>query len=267
MAAGNWNGVAITAWNGAAVSSWNGTSISAGSSFAPSDVAGLVAWYDAANAASIGSLSADDPIGTWTNLASTGSGFNLASSGTARPLYKTAVQNGLAVARFAGTDDVMNCTPTTGYSDVTMFAVMKVISLSGDQQFFGVGDTSVNGSGRTLRRASGVNFLGWTGNGAGWTVTNTTHSTDAGGAFHVVGFVQNGTALQVIKDGQSQSKTIGTTPEATTNQVFVAYNGATQTPANIDVGEMVVYNAALSSGDWQAVVSYLGAKWGISVSF
>jgi hypothetical protein len=89
------------------------------------DVAGLVVWLDAS---SITGLADGDPITTWTDRS--GKGNHATASGTARPLYKTNIQNGRSIARFDGLNDTMTVAGLgtdefSGVTQGTLFAVFN----------------------------------------------------------------------------------------------------------------------------------------------
>ena len=75
---------------------------------APNEIAGLAAWWKADAL----SLSNNDPVGTW--LDSSGNSHPLAGFTTARPLYKTNVQNSLPGVLFDGVNDLLEVTLSVG---------------------------------------------------------------------------------------------------------------------------------------------------------
>lgn len=84
-----------------------GTTTNAG--FLPTDLSGLVAWYDASK---ITGLADGAAVATWND--SSGNGFHLTQSTAGfRPLYKTAILNSLPAVRFDGIDDYMDTATST----------------------------------------------------------------------------------------------------------------------------------------------------------
>jgi hypothetical protein len=71
--------------------------------WAPDNLADLRAWY---KADAITGLSDGDPVSTWAD--SSGGGYDLTQTSTARPLYQTSTLNGLPVIEFDGTDDTLD---------------------------------------------------------------------------------------------------------------------------------------------------------------
>lgn len=91
--------------------------------FSPLDLgASLRAWYKA----DAGTSSVVDGTGLSAWNDQSGSGANLAQgTGGKQPLYKAAIQNGLPIVRFDGTDDDMAATIASLSQPITVFAVVK----------------------------------------------------------------------------------------------------------------------------------------------
>lgn len=90
----------------------------------PLTIPNLVVWL---RANTIG-LADNDPVSTWTD--ESGKGNNAVGVDTARPLYKTAIQNGLPIVRFDGLNDVLtitglNTASFSGITEGTLFAVFN----------------------------------------------------------------------------------------------------------------------------------------------
>lgn len=75
-----------------------------GAAWTPASIAGLSLWYDATQLAG---LANNDPVATWTDASGNA---NNATQGTAsaRPTYKTNVQNSKPAVLFDGVDDFMS---------------------------------------------------------------------------------------------------------------------------------------------------------------
>jgi len=97
--------------------------VAGGSSFVPSDVAGLELWLEADTL----TLNNNDPVATWTDQS--GNENDATASGVARPTYKTNTINGLPSLEFNGTSNFLNIGASGAFAALTAletFLVMKV---------------------------------------------------------------------------------------------------------------------------------------------
>jgi len=112
-----------------------GAGPSAGGGWSPLDLPGLVAWYDASQ---ITGLSDGDPVGTWSDLSGNSHDATQATAAL-KPLYKTNLQNGLAMVRGDGTDDVL-LSDSLASNVGTIFAVLGNILYAGYNGFGEISD-------------------------------------------------------------------------------------------------------------------------------
>jgi hypothetical protein len=220
----------------------------AGVVFSPDDIAGLVGWWKADSL----SLSDNDAITTWPDSSGNGNTF----AGAIGPTYKTAIQNGLPVARFDGVDDVLNQTPIA-WTNLTVFIVVKVpADPAAVQEDTGLWQMST-GSSTHYPFTDGVVYDG-AGSDTRKTVGDLTPSLAAFRLYEVRSTSGEWTAWL---DG-SQVFTTGTNTVATPTDMRLGENGLGNQFEG-DIGEMLVYDAALSDTDREAVETYLADKWGL----
>jgi hypothetical protein len=239
--------------------------------FAPTDVSGLQVWLDANvgifDAATGGGLVTTDSasVARWEDQSGNANHFTQTAS-TNRPILKTSIQNGLNVLRLA-LNKLMVCSNNAiarNVGGVTVFAVRKCAANPTSEQnifraniatgspsrvFFAVGFTSgkANAGGRRLD-ASGFQGIASSSN------VSTT-------AFEMQSAVYDYTNADlflylndVLEASSTTWQTSGNTSDTDSFQIRVgALNG--------DIGEVIVYNRALTSTERESVWSYLNAKW------
>ena len=210
--------------------------------FSPSDVSGLVAWYDASQ---LTGFSDDDPVGTWTD--ESGNSNDASNTLTQRPLYKTAVLNGLPVVRFDGTNDRLDMS-----TSMTVGAVFVVGNWSGADPF-PAGYKSMFG-----RAAGGYNLMfgreAETNLGTSFTGGTSNIRVNGGAASGVVDYATLSTHKLAYIDTSSPS---------TNSDWHIASGDALDEYWFGDMAEIIVYSAALSDTDREAVEDYLNAKWNL----
>lgn len=228
--------------------------------FSPPAVSGLIAWYDFSDASTLftdtgrtTAVSADgNAIKGVTDKSGTGHHLSEATNG---PAYKLNIKNALSVSRFDGTNDILK---TAAFGSTaqpfTVFAVTDWASATGTP-FDGL---DVN----TVRH---------------FRLDANTISTFAGARLDCLG-----TASADIEDWQAWAHTFNGasskiwesgTERASGNVGTAAITGFTLGDHGGgggffggDFAEFLVYNAALSDASRDAVETYLGTKWGITVA-
>lgn len=205
--------------------------------FDPSSIAGLKLWLKADSLA----LSDGDPISTWPD--SSGNGFDATAAGTLRPTYKTAIQNGLPVARYAG-GQVMDITAVVSGQPCTIFFVAK--DTLGGSHF-------IDGSGGG-RITAGINGLGFPNMFAGSFVDGATESRSA---FHVFTYIFNGASSSIYRDGILDAS--GNAGTAGGSVILFGGDGGGSNLTG-DIAESLGYDTALT-GNRGSVEVYLKNKW------
>jgi hypothetical protein len=221
----------------------------------PDDIAGLQGWWKADAL----SLSDGDPVATWTD--SSGEGNDAAGVGGARPLFKTAIQNGLPVVRWDGVDDVM-VLPTNAFTALTQATVFLVIRTdtdtpvgedktglwefgsSADFTHYPFTDGNIyEACGSTVRKSTGNPALNLA------TTFRVYCVTSASGAW--TSYLDN-----------VQHFTTGVNTVGFPSVVEFGHSGGIYF-CDGDWGECLIYDSALSAGDRTAVYDHLVDKWGL----
>lgn len=219
----------------------------------PLTIPGLVLWL---RGDGITGLSDGDPVATWSDESGEG---NDAAQGTAafRPLYKVAIQNGLAVVRFDGVNDLLRVTDLddafSGISEGTLFAVFAP---DGDTNY-GVVEFSGAADG----------FWRWSGDGNGYFALfraarlagQPTAQPTSGWHYHTI---RSGAAngYQIRRNGSLDVNT--TTNWGISADARIAMEGAANQFKG-DIGEILVYADELTDAQVSTLETYLANKWGL----
>jgi hypothetical protein len=246
----------------------------------PTSVSGLQLWLDASDASTLydattgGSLvAADGTVKRWEDK----SGNNrhaTQSTDANRPVRKTAVQNGLDVLRFDGSNDFLSIPPLSGLPNAyTFFGVAKRNSSAANFCFAGVqaatGESYFPAFARirseALTYALGANGGNNNPNHTEYDITNTPlTSTNAFCCVQLssppqTGMRVNGSPLTITA--------IVSTAAQGSNFTAIGMSGGQggdRRFANADFCEVLYYNSVLSVASIEAVENYLLAKWGIT---
>lgn len=233
----------------------------AGSSFLPTDISGLWVWLDFSDATQLFQdnalttpVTADgDPIGGVTDKSSNGYDC-LQNTAANKPTYKTGIQNGLSTGRWDGSNDRLRNTSIAAMTAPywTFVVVMNTTAGTGGQI------TGDGGSRGTLVHDNGTTSRAKVNAGA-----DVVGATDlAAGTFYLVSTYVNGASSVVRLNGvQDASGDAGSTDFGTALNV-----GTNQIGGGVllgDIGELVMYDADLTSTERDQVESYLMTKWGL----
>ena len=230
---------------------------SLGEAFTPASVAGLVAWYDFADAATLFTDSArttavaadGDAIGGVTDKS--GNAKHLTGTTTTRPLYKTAIQNSKSMALGDGVDDILNASNfASALTASTIFAIAKEINATqANKQFFsGKTDAARHVLGNIS--STWIIFAGTVLNGSASNTNCNLWTAKFNGA---------SSSIQI----NANAETTGNAGSAALDGVRLFASSATTAWWDGYVGEVCVYNGILSAGDIALVQAYLNAKWAV----
>lgn len=218
-----------------------------GPTFAPSDLADLYLWFDAA---AITGLSDNDAVSQWDD--ESGNAIHaVQATGTNQPVYKTGVQNGLSVVRFATNDFLLTAAFPSAQSQPNEIFVVADWN-SGEYLVDGTGTQRhaiYDPSGREGMYAGSVYRAG---TNIGTAVADLWH-----GKFATTSSQFRRRAALVLNGGSGPgSQSLG-------QFTIGAGNGGGFGFLNGDVMEIVVVNDALSESERWQVEQYLSDKWDI----
>jgi len=242
----------------------------------PTQITGLQLWLDASDASTLfdattgGSLvAADGAVARWEDK-SGNARHATQSTSQSRPLRKTSQQNSKDALLFDGVNDLLAVPCNlSGSSGITVFFVHKRVAASTVYAFSNYQYTPGDGAGIlcSSNTSSAISAQGRPDGSASF------RSTASGAATtnYVVGTARwNGASLFSYANGGSESSV--SAPNETLQSANSVVFGAAyandpffiQPFSNISIGEIIVYNFALSDANRSAVESYLMSKWGIT---
>lgn len=214
-------------------------------SFSPANLQGLKLWFDASQ---ITGLSDGDSVTNWFDLSGNS---NTATQSTAskRFTYETGEINGLPIVRGDGVDDFFDISTPLSLTNYTVFAVVKRAAGSQGVLFGAEGAGSsymgiYTTFGGTLQNENGS----FAGNIAADPATAATWRFTA----------SSGTA----SFGTNGSDSTFANPVTGAFRFGRIGNRAAGEHFSGDLGEVIVYDTALSVDSRQSVERYLRAKWG-----
>jgi hypothetical protein len=264
---------AANTWERAALSTWTPVA----------SIAGLQAWYDASDASTLydatsgGSLvAADGAVARWQDKSGNGR-HATQDSQTLQPLRKAAVRAGRDVLRFDGSNDSLRASNVfNATASYTVFFVGRGDTIDDNGRAFvslAPETTLTQGYFHYLYRNDITNKsrVMFTTDGVDQNLSTDTAASTTYNAFHYMSAVHSATQREWWVNGVSQ----GTANTASGSAVFssaelrVGWYYARSAGAGFyslegDIGEIIIYNTALSSTDRGRVESYLAAKWAIT---
>lgn len=217
----------------------------------PNSIAGLVGWWKAdagtfQDSGLVTPAAADgDLTGGWVDQS--GNSQTLTAAGAARPTLKLAIQNGRSVLRFAGAHRL----------DSALFALNQPVTVclagtntvGGNNAFADAVDVNIT---RVVDRVADTTLRLYTGTVFDTTVTTLT-------AWNALVAVFNGASSVLNFNG---AETTGNAGAGNGQGVRVGAQGGA--PSNFltgDIGEVIVYSAALSPTDRAFIQAYLKSRW------
>lgn len=230
-----------------------------GVAFTPASIPGLVGWYKADDLTGV--LNDADPVSTWTDQS--GAGRNLTQAGGSRPIYKASILNGHAVIRFDGSDDRLHYTAVAA-PDVKGYCIVAKDLTGGD----------ANGDVISLEPGQPFEMLGYSTSTGHWAVygTQTFGVADTGIASTTQAVLTvvytDATHADVYVNGPN---TNSFDPPAyfsgTITYLTVGGNdnGGTSN-MKCEVAELCTFNQVLGAGDRASLHSYMGTKYGITIT-
>ena len=235
--------------------------------------ANLYRWYDAATASSI--TSSAGLVSQWNDLSGNG-GHLVQATSTYQPTTGTTTQNGKNVL-VSSTSKMLNTISITSNA-LTVFSVFNKASAGTGSHTYTRWTSFWNTSDATgdygnLNGIMGYAIGGNLGSGFAPSFGVYRNSTDYAGQSYSYGSYAgamrlNGTAVKSWYNNNTATGTMSST--SLNSNRFTAFGSADQVTANGDgflngwIGEIAIYNAALSDSDVALVLSYLKTKWSVS---
>ncbi len=261
-----------------------------------SSIKNLVLWIESTSSSSFDDAEQEDGLAltNWYDInpqASTKSNFTQTTTGN-KPLYSEGIINNLPVVKFNGSASYMTSDNfsnlTTGTS--TVFMVVKLPETLSSQPIFSKRPSAAFGSSAPNIQVS-TNSTATTGwqycDGAAIVTSGTACNYSAtsagvtGSTSYVVSIVYSNnsasgagtatsTGVSFFQNGtlSGQIATTGNSPNASATGSLVIGKDGTTSPAYFGgyLGELIIFDRALRKEERQSVETYLGKKWGITMS-
>ena len=257
-----------------ATNTWARSSISRWYSL-PS-ISGLQLWLDASDSSTLydavtgGNLvSSGGSVARWQDKS--GNDYHLSET-TNKPTRQIALINGLDAIRFDGSTSILRSStnfPLTGNAAFSVFAVFrKTLNTKGHLYGWGDSATSAGATGyyddgtySLIAHAGGTNFNLSVGENSTWYVLSVIKSVGAINSTYTVR--RNKTSIATSGHSTSTPNIISQ-PFTLGRWANYDLDGALGYTLQGEVGELIVYNSALSDTDRNSVENYLSTKWNIT---
>jgi hypothetical protein len=237
------------------------------SGFNPASISGIANWWDANDAATVTLNSG--AVETWTSKAGL---KTAASQSTANNRPVTTTVNGKTALSFDGANDGFNFTGTAAIDETWIIAAAQTADQSGTRALVsdgtdGQGINIARGGSRFVDIAFGSPVV------EGVTRLRPAYAVNPATPFGpaVLSVVKSAAAGGfVFIDGTQRISAIDGSPSFTTpgsrTMQRIGYYGPTLFQFQGWLGEILLYNRALSASERLKVERYLGKKWGITVA-
>jgi hypothetical protein len=242
--------------------------LSAGATSIPPLVKNLAAWYDASNSATI-TLASSPLVTTWNDLSGNGETLTQSTSGDEPTYLSNSGINGMGSVQFNGSSDFM-LSSDTNFSRLllptsTVFIVEDPTSTNCIAPVY----SGPSSSGSIWYAVLGCGTTADYDMGNSNPAQNRLNATTTATGAHL--WTADGTesgATTFNKDGTTiASGTASTTVTSFSCALVVgAWNNCTTGSGGYltgTIGEIVIYNTALSQTNYQIVEGYLACKWGL----
>lgn|SRR5574343_514954 len=227
-----------------------------GAPFSPLSISGLVAWYDFSDittlfqdAARTTAVTADgNPIGGVTDKGT--GGFHLAQSTDARrPSYKANIQNGLSIGRWTRATDTGMSLYNLSVADAQATTIIGVIKVTGTG--YGWGGNGTGNRNDLSLEASPFLYAG--------AVLSFAHSLPQ--PFNIYQAIYNGASSALYTNGASTAS--GNAGTNNLNGFWLGNNFGPNQSMTGDIGEIIIYDSALSVANRALIETYLNTKWNV----
>lgn len=225
--------------------------------FFPAAIEGLFAHYDPSLSTSITEVA--NAVSQIDDLS--GNGFDLVQpGGTAQPLTNTATMNGLNALQYDGSNDFMSGAVTGLSQDATVLMAFNAVTTSSiaDSVF------RLEGSGADFQTVSGVSseFLSrYESTGLGGTDFNSTLNVIGLDTIISLRFSSVQSVVELRINGTLRGSSPFNGAFDSMNNILIAVDESTVQFSNMNMGEVVVYDSALSDADLARAEEYMKEKW------
>lgn len=215
----------------------------------------LVVHYDAQ---SITGLANGDAVATVTDV--TGGGRDLPTANS--PTYQAAAINGYPAIRFNGTNQSARATfADTIAQPFTIYAVARPLALDADRRIF---DSSTVNEAALITIPSGTSFGSLARYSAYAGADLPAATGPQAGQAGVFSLVFTGGANQLFNPNRSGAVTRFQVNASALAGFTLGAAGNLVLPANVDIGEILIYSGAHSATERRQVEIYLADRWGIT---
>jgi hypothetical protein len=243
-----------------------------GAPFSPSDLSGLVAWWDASDTATI--THSSNAVSQWNDKS--GNGYHLVqSTGAAKPTTNTRTQNGLNCLDFDG-GDVMTGSISLGLTNFTIVVVSGEDAAQLNKGLFtlhaGSGNDYVNGNSLTFETGTvssggASQIMDLACNNAFFTHSGSVNEATPIEAWVGVKSGTGATSLLCLKGSVAPGAGISCSAAGTATGVVMGsrYFGAESSGSRFNgpMCEVIVYNVAHTGTDRTNLISYAETRWGV----
>ncbi len=232
--------------------------VAAGGITDPTDITGLILWFDAEDSSTI-TLNGSD-VSQWADKSVSGVDISMATEAQ-QPTVITAGQNGLDYVQYNVNDRLTNVSMTLAFSAFTLFVAGSLSSDSGEIVSMGIDIagwvtadgfqfSQVAGTPDTFRLRRKFGDMDFTGDfGDGWRIAEAQYGS---------------TAAEMFDNGSSiGTDTYADETEINPTKIGIGCEINEANPLTFDVGEIVMYDTKLSSDDAASVRTYLTNRWGL----
>lgn len=234
------------------------------SGFSPKQIAGLQLWLDAADA---NTITADTGVSEWRDKSSTKSVWAQAT-GNDQPATGTATMNGKNVLVFDGSNDSLSASePMNTSMPLTFFIVQRIVAKSAFGMSYTAGGANDNFNIRQAGDNTGI--LTVTAGGGQFLNTGSMSNREGIDDIFVLAFPAGaGDSGAVYLNGDTLSFPAGSSATQKPTLTGTHYIGRRSDGfyANFRVAEIIAYSTLLTDTQRRSVESYLGTKWGITVT-
>lgn len=219
-------------------------------SFLPTEIPGLVLWLKADTGTfqdtglTTPAVVDADPVGGWQDQSGS-SNHALQSTAGLRPLLKLGIQGGLPALLFDGSDDALNVTGLNQAQPTTWFVVGRSIDGADNRHLIdGVTTDQTIGFNAGLAIYAGGSVLRYAPAPTTWILLSV---------------IFNSTASSMAL--KSETVATGDAGTQAINSLRIGQESGGLTTLNGYIGEILLYNSALSNLNLRRVEYYLNARW------